>query len=80
MFVSPLEILETSDSSNILLRGGSVALLALLESGDVDYAFEYASVARQHGLSYVELPPPLNLSDPSFGCFGIACHDPESRQ
>ena len=57
------ELLETSETSNILLRGGSVALLALLESGDVDYAFEYASVARQHGLSYVELPPQLNLSD-----------------
>jgi molybdate/tungstate transport system substrate-binding protein len=60
------EILETSVSSNILLRGSSVALLALLESGDVDYAFEYASVARQHGLSYVALPPQLNLSDPAF--------------
>lgn len=59
------ELLETADPSNILLRGGSVALLALLESGDLDYAFEYESVARQHGLSFVDLPSPLNLSDPA---------------
>ena len=42
-----------------------MALLALLESGDIDYAFEYESVARQHGLSYVELPAELNLGDPA---------------
>jgi len=59
------ELLETSEGSNIVVRGGSVALLALLESGDVDYAFEYESVARQHGLLYVELPPDLNLGDPA---------------
>jgi len=41
-------------------------LLALLESGDVDYAFEYESVVRQHGLSYVPLPPELDLSNPEY--------------
>lgn len=60
------EVLETTSESNIVVRGGSVALLALLESGDIDYAFEYESVARQHGLSYVELPAELNLSDPAW--------------
>ncbi len=59
------ELLETVPDSNIVLRGGSVALLALLKSGDIDYAFEYASVAQQHGLRYVELPPELNLGDPT---------------
>ena len=44
------EILETSAGSNLVLRGASVQLVALLESGDVDCAFEYESVARQHGL------------------------------
>lgn len=58
------ELLETSDKSHIIMRGGSVALLALLESGDVDYAFEYESVVRQHGLEYVVLPPELNLGEP----------------
>ena len=60
------EFLETTDTSNIVLRSGSVALLALLESGDIDYAFEYESVARQHGLAYVELPQELNLGDPAY--------------
>jgi molybdate/tungstate transport system substrate-binding protein len=60
------EFLETTETSNIVVRGGSVALLALLESGDIDYTFEYKSVARQHGLAYVELPPELNLGDPAY--------------
>jgi molybdate/tungstate transport system substrate-binding protein len=59
------ELLETSPGSSIVLRGSSVALLGLLESGDIDYAFEYLSVARQHNLRYLQLPPELNLSDPA---------------
>jgi len=46
-----------------LMRPKSVELIALLESGDLDYAFEYSSVAQQHNLKYVELPPEINLSD-----------------
>ena len=61
------ELLETTPKSNIVMRGGSIALLALLDSGDIDYAFEYESVAHQHGLSFIELPPELNLGDPAFG-------------
>lgn len=60
------ELLEISDGSNIVLRGGSVALLALLESGDVDYSFEYQSVALQHGLKYIQLPPQLDLSSTDY--------------
>lgn len=59
------ELLETRSGSNILLRGGSVALLGLLESGDIDYAFEYESVARQHNLEYIKLPAALNLGEPA---------------
>ena len=44
------------------IRPKSVELITLLQSGDMDYAFEYQSVAVQHGLSYVELPPEINLS------------------
>ncbi|HZT74264.1 MAG TPA: extracellular solute-binding protein [Terriglobales bacterium] len=43
-------------------RPQSVALLALLEAGQLDYAWEYLSVARQHGLRYVRLPPPVNMA------------------
>ena len=37
-------------------------LLYLLGSGDLDYAFEYRSVATQHGLDFVELPDRIDLS------------------
>ena len=57
------EILETSAGSNIVLRGASIQLVALLESGDLDCAFEYESVARQHGLRYVRLPAAIDLGD-----------------
>jgi molybdate/tungstate transport system substrate-binding protein len=49
------------------VRPKSVELIALLESGDMDYAFEYRSVAVQHGavqhgMDFVELPDEINLS------------------
>ncbi len=59
------EILETRSGSNLVLRGASIQLVALLESGDLDCAFEYESVARQHGLLYVRLPAAVDLSDPT---------------
>jgi molybdate/tungstate transport system substrate-binding protein len=52
-----------------LMRPKSVELIALLESGDLDYAFEYTSVAAQHGLNYVSLPPEINLADVGFSDF-----------
>ncbi len=55
------EILETKEGSHIVVRGSSVQLIALLESGDLDYAFEYESVIQQHNLGMVELPDTLNL-------------------
>jgi molybdate/tungstate transport system substrate-binding protein len=57
------EILETKKSSHLVLRGSSIQLLALLESGDLDYAFEYESVIKQHGLKLISLPAQLNLGD-----------------
>jgi len=49
-----------------LMRPKSVDLIALLETGDLDYAFEYSSVAAQHNLHYVVLPPEINLSSEEF--------------
>jgi molybdate/tungstate transport system substrate-binding protein len=49
-------------SERIILRGSSIRLLALLESGDTDYSFEYRSVAEQHNLNFLSLPPEIDLS------------------
>ncbi len=49
-----------------LIRPKEVDLIALLESGDLDYAFNYLSVARQHKLNFVELPTEINLSSQEF--------------
>ncbi len=46
------------------IRPKETDLIALLESGHLDYIFLYRSVAEQHGLKYLELPPELNLGDP----------------
>ncbi|HIE08890.1 MAG TPA: tungstate ABC transporter substrate-binding protein WtpA [Armatimonadetes bacterium] len=51
------------------IRPGSVQLLPLLESLDIDYAFEYQSVAMQHNLRFVKLPPQIDLGDERFADF-----------
>ena len=55
---------EVVTNSKIVLRPKSVELLGLLESGAIDYAFEYKSVALQHNLRFVELPNEINLKSP----------------
>jgi molybdate/tungstate transport system substrate-binding protein len=57
------EIMETKTGSHIILRGASIELIALLESGDLDYAFEYESVITQYGLKMLVLPAELNLGE-----------------
>ena len=48
--------------SKEMVRSKSVELIALLQSGDLDYAFEYSSVAVQHDLKFIELDNAINLS------------------
>lgn len=54
---------------NTVIRPKEVDLLALLESGNIDYLFIYRSVAQQHKHNYIELPPQLHLGDPQHGDF-----------
>lgn len=56
------ELLEPS-SDRMYLRGASMQLIALLQSNDIDYTFEYKSVVAQQGIEYLELPPEINLGD-----------------
>jgi molybdate/tungstate transport system substrate-binding protein len=63
------EVLETRSNAHVVLRGASVQLLALLESGDLDYAFEYESVIQQHKLQMLRLPDEVNLGEPAFADF-----------
>ncbi|MBT8508592.1 tungstate ABC transporter substrate-binding protein WtpA [Methanomicrobiaceae archaeon CYW5] len=57
------EVLEP-DGTKLVIRDGSIFLLSHLESGGIDYAFEYKSVAEEHGLQYISLPPAIDLSTP----------------
>jgi molybdate/tungstate transport system substrate-binding protein len=45
------------------IRPKEVDLVALLQTGVVDYIFQYKSVAIQHNLKFVDLPDEINLSD-----------------
>jgi molybdate/tungstate transport system substrate-binding protein len=63
------EILEMKSDSHIVLRGGSIQLIALLESGDLDYAFEYESVIQQHDLNMLQLPAQVNLGKEAYEAF-----------
>ncbi len=56
------DLISGRNEANI--RPKSVELISLLQSGHLDYAFEYLSVAVQHELEYVILPDEVNLGNP----------------
>lgn len=45
------------------IRPHNIDLIALLQSGELDYYFGYASDARLGDLKFLELPPQINLGD-----------------
>jgi len=51
---------------NEYIRPKETDLLALLESGELDYIFLYRSVAEQHKLKYILLPDEINLKQTKF--------------
>jgi molybdate/tungstate transport system substrate-binding protein len=48
------------------VRPKAVELISLLQTGNMDYAWEYRSVAVQHNLKFVELPDEINLGNYKF--------------
>lgn len=48
------------------MRPKEIELVALLESGDLDYAWFYESMARASGVKYVKLPAAIDLSSAEF--------------
>jgi molybdate/tungstate transport system substrate-binding protein len=48
-----------------MIRPKEVDLVALLETGVLDYFFIYKSVALQHNFKFIDLPAEVDLSDPS---------------
>jgi len=51
------------------IRPKSVELISLLQTGNLDYAWEYVSVAVQHGLRYITLPDQINLGNDQYDDF-----------
>jgi molybdate/tungstate transport system substrate-binding protein len=51
------------------VRPKSVELVALLKTGNMDYAWEYLSVAVQHGLKYIKLDDHINLGNYKYDTF-----------
>jgi molybdate/tungstate transport system substrate-binding protein len=51
------------------IRPKETDLIALLEAGQLDYLFIYKSVAEQHHMPFVTLPPRVNLGDPAHATF-----------
>jgi molybdate/tungstate transport system substrate-binding protein len=51
------------------IRPKSVELVAMLKTGNMDYAWEYLSVAVQHNLKYVKLDDHINLGNYQYDKF-----------
>jgi molybdate/tungstate transport system substrate-binding protein len=49
-------------TEKVTIKPKEVDLTALVEEGGLDYYFIYRSVAVQHGLPFVDLPPEIDLS------------------
>jgi molybdate/tungstate transport system substrate-binding protein len=71
LFTAPSDL--KTKTQKIFIRHKSVELLGLLESGAIDYAFEYKSVALQHKLLFVKFPPQINLGNLKYSSFYKRC-------
>ncbi|MCD6239641.1 MAG: tungstate ABC transporter substrate-binding protein WtpA [Thermotogae bacterium] len=51
------------------IRPKETDLIALLETGELDYIFIYRSIAQQHNLPFVELPEEISLKNDKYSDF-----------
>lgn len=49
------------------IRPNAAAIMPLVKTGELDYIFDYPSLARQHGLRVIDLPAEIDLGDPRLG-------------
>ena len=47
------------------IRPNAAELAALLASGELDYIYDYQSVAESNGFRFIALPPQIDLGDPA---------------
>jgi molybdate/tungstate transport system substrate-binding protein len=47
------------------IRRNAAELAALLAAGELDYIYEYQSVAESNGFRFIPLPPAIDLGDPA---------------
>ncbi len=63
--ISLPEIVKPSDD-HVVVRDGSIFLISLLETGGIDYTFEYRSVAEGNNLRWISLPAAINLGSKEY--------------
>lgn len=51
------------------MRPKEADLVAMIQAGELDYAWSYQSIAKTTGLNSVSLPAQLDLSDPTLGAW-----------
>jgi molybdate/tungstate transport system substrate-binding protein len=54
-------LIQQPKGDKLILRASEVDLIALLQSGLLDYSLIYLSNAKQYGFDYVELPDEINM-------------------
>lgn len=54
------------NTEKVVIRDKSVDLVSMVQSGGLDYAWEYLSVAKQNNLNYISLPDAVNLSSMNY--------------
>ncbi len=64
------KLLANRPAENV--KAKAVQLVQLLKSGDLDYGWEYLSVAVQHGLKFVDLDDAINLGNYQYDAAYIA--------